>query len=907
MLPTPPKTADSFHSATTITTARGPLAVHDLSAVPGSGVLPFAHKVVLENLLRHEDGHVVTRADVEALVSGSPRPHDIAFHPARAFLHDTNGVPALTDLAALRDALAATGHDPTLVNPVIPAHLTVDHSVATDHFDRPDAPALNVEREYERNSERYRFLKWGRRAFTGLEVVPPGAGIMHQINVEHLADVVTVHDGAAFPDTVAGTDSHTTMVNGLGVLAWGVGGLEVEAAMLGQPVSMLIPPVVGVELLGRLRPGVTATDLVLTLTQRLRAHGVVGAFVEFSGHGVSATSIATRCTIANMAPEFGATAAVFPIDQATVDFLRHTGREEDHVRTVETYARHQGLWHDPARTLRYDEVVRFDLDEVTPSLAGPRRPQDRVDLGDAPGAAAAGVAEVLARPGPTTPDPDLRTGGPGHGAVAIASITSCTNTSNPAVMVAAGLLARNAVARGLRRKPWVKTSLAPGSRVVTDYLERAGLTPALDALGFSLVGYGCMTCIGNSGGLVPELARQVADGLVVASVLSGNRNFDGRIHNDVAMNFLASPPLVVAYAIAGSMDVDLTRDPLGHDEDGVPVHLADLWPSDAEVADVIASSVRPETYREVYARIFDGEENWRALEAPDGDRFAWDEDSTYLRRPPFLDDAVARVRAGEDLGARPMRDVVGARVLEFVRDSVTTDHICPAGRIPTGSAAGRHLLARGVAARDLNSYASRRGNWEVMTLGGFANPRLENRLLPGGPAAHTRYSGPGTRDGGAGLADVVEVHEASRRHAETSTPLVVLAGREYGTGSSRDWAAKVTALLGVRVVLAESFERIHRSNLVGTGVLPLQFQAGESADSLELDGTETFTFTGLEGRSTAPEHVEVHAVHPTSGTTRVFRVRVRLDTPQEHTYYRVGGLLPFVMQQTLAASTATAT
>jgi aconitate hydratase len=883
-----------FQTRGLIDTPEGALAVHLLERVAGARDLPFSHKVILENLLRHLDAETVADRDVRALVGGDVDVHDISFYPARAFLHDTNGIPVLTDLAALRDAAAAAGVDPAVISPVIPAQLTVDHSVVTDHFARPDAPALNMRREYERNAERYRFLKWGQQAFEGLKVVPPGAGIMHQINVEHLTDVVTVRDGWAFPDTVAGTDSHTTMVNGVSVLAWGVGGIEAEAAMLGQPISMLIPPVVGVELVGKLRPGVTATDLVLTLTERMRQVGVVGKIVEFFGKGVGATSIATRCTIANMSPEFGSTAAVFPIDQLTIDFLRLTGRPEAHVQTVEIYARRQGLWHEPGRHLRFAQTVRLNLADVGPSLAGPRRPQDRLDLPDVPRAVRTAVASQVQRPGETAaPSP----AGPAseyaeelaHGAVAIASITSCTNTSNPAVMVAAGLLARNAVRRGLTRKPWVKTSLAPGSKVVTDYLRRAGLTESLDELGFGLVGYGCMTCIGNSGDLVPEVARRVReDGLAVASVLSGNRNFDGRINNDVAMNFLASPPLVIAYALAGTMEIDLTTDPLGHDPEGRPVHLADLWPSEQEIEETARTSVEPEMYRKVYATIFDGDERWRQLDAPTGTTFAWDDDSTYLRRPPFLDDVH---RAPEP---RRFTDIPGARVLEFLGDSVTTDHICPAGRVPSSSAAGRHLAARGVAQRDLNSYASRRGNWEVMQLGGFTNPHLHNWLGADLPRGCTVDFSVGPEPG------VGEIHAVADRYAAAGTPLIVLAGKEYGTGSSRDWAAKVTALLGVRAVLAESFERIHRSNLVGMGILPLQFLAGQGAGSLGLDGSEVFDLTGLEGLEVAPDIVEVTATHPRSGSVVRFSARVRIDTPREELYYRSGGMLPYVLRQSLA-------
>ncbi|WP_048556044.1 aconitate hydratase AcnA [Nostocoides japonicum] len=877
-------------------TPEGTVAIHGVGAVPGAADLPFSHKVMLENLLHNEDGDVVTVGDIEALLDPARRPHAIAFHPTRAFLHDTNGVPVLTDLAAMRDAAAERGLDPTLLNPVIPAQLTVDHSVSTDSFARPDAPALNVKREYERNAERYRFLKWGQQAFSGLHVIPPGAGIMHQINVEYLADVVTVRNGHAFPDTVAGTDSHTTMVNGLSVLAWGVGGIEAEAAMLGQPISMLIPAVVGVELVGRLRPGVTATDLVLTITEQMRHLGVVGQIVEFFGPGVAATSIATRCTIANMSPEFGSTAAMFPIDTLTLDYLRLTGRPEHHVQVVEAYAREQGLWHDPDQRPRFDRTVTVDLDTIGPSLAGPRRPQDRVELAEAPTSLRTALSELdAATPSPTPlQDADAASRaavGPRHGAVAIAAITSCTNTSNPAVMIAAGLVAKKAVERGLNRMPWVKTSLAPGSRVVTDYLERAGLLSYLDKLGFGLVGYGCMTCIGNSGSLLPQVTRQVADnGLVVAAVLSGNRNFDGRINNEVALNYLASPPLVVAYALTGTLELDLTTQPLGTDPDGTPVFLADLWPDEAEIDRVIAGAVEPAMYTQVYSTIFDGDDNWQDLAAPGGPRFTWDTESTYLQRPPFLDLPDTVRPAGEAGPGAVLGDITGGRVLAYLGDSVTTDHICPAGRIPSDSAAGRYLLGKGVSRRDLNSYASRRGNWQVMRLGGFANLRLSNKLAdrPGGYTLDLNQADP----------SIDEIHAVADRYRDTATPLVVLGGKEYGTGSSRDWAAKVTALLGVRAVIAESFERIHRSNLVGMGVLPLQFTPGQSATSLGLDGTEEIDITGLRGRDTTPRTVQVTARH-TDGHTTTFTALVRLDTGRELAYYRCGGLLPYILHDIL--------
>ncbi|MFE1166057.1 aconitate hydratase AcnA [Nocardiopsis sp. NPDC058789] len=911
---------DSHRSRRRLRTPAGELDFFRLDAVPGVWELPFAHKVMVENLLRHEDGDLVSVDDVRAVVEGRSGAHEIAFHPSRVFLHDTNGVPVLTDLAALRDAVAAQGGDPGRIEGVVPAELTVDHSVSTDFFARPDAPRLNVRREYERNGERYRFLKWGQQALDTLKVVPPGAGIMHQINVEHLARVVEVRDGLAFPDTVAGTDSHTTMVNGLSVLAWGVGGIEAEAAMLGQPVSLLIPPVVGVELVGELPPGVTATDLVLTVTERMRRLGVVGSIVEFFGPGVAATSLATRCTLANMSPEFGSTSAIFPVDQRTLDFLRLTGRDEERVQLVEAYAKEQGLWHDPAHRPRFDRTVTVDLGEIVPSLAGPRRPQDRVDLGDTAralhrclsalgrvptgGGSTAGTDEAAGSDDSAEPSVEPEPGadavsdavsgaadGPRDGAVAIAAITSCTNTSNPAVMVAAGLLARNAVRRGLRPRPWVKTSLAPGSRVVVDYLERADLMGDLERLGFGLVGFGCMTCIGNSGSLLPEVESAVREhGLVAASVTSGNRNFDGRVNNDVSLNFLASPPLVVAFALAGTVDADLTKEPLGTGSDGEPVMLSDLWPTEAEVAAVSSASVEPSMYTEVYRTLFDGDENWRELTAPEGPVFAWDPASTYLQRPPFLDGAAGSAATGP--GGH--RDVVGARVLQLLGDSVTTDHICPAGRIPSTSAAGTLLTDAGVAARELNTYASRRGNWRVMRLAGFANPRLENRMTPDLPGGRAVDFGADGRD-----RVVDAVHVVADRHMERGQDLIVIGGREYGTGSSRDWAAKVTTLLGVRAVLAESFERIHRSNLVGMGVLPLQFEDGQSARSLGLTGEEEYAFTGMEGRREVPAVLRATARRLGTGEVVEFTVRARLDTSREQLYYRHGGLLPYILEQAL--------
>ena len=777
---------DSFGARRVLGLGGEPFETWAVHAVPGAEDLPFSLKIVLENLLRHEDGVTVTAEDIRDLASGAGRGREVSFAPARVFLHDTNGIPVLADLAAMREAVRDLGGDPAVVDPVIPAELTVDHSVVTDVSGRPDAMALNVAREYARHEERYRFLKWGQQQFHRLAVVPPGTGIMHQINLEYLADVVVRRDGQVFPDTLVGTDSHTTMINGLGVLGWGVGGIEAEAAMLGLPVSTLVPPVVGLELTGERRPGVTATDLVLTIAELLRAHGVVGRFVEFTGPSVGAVPLADRATLANMSPEFGSTCAIFPIDRVTVDYLRFTGRDAEHVAAVERYAKEQGLWHDPAARPRFDDLVRLDLSTVEPSLAGPRRPQDRIPLAGSRSRFQSTLAELLAERTPEAAD-DVRAheeSGLRHGAVAIAAITSCTNTSNPSVMVAAGLLARNAVAAGLAAKPWVKTSLAPGSKVVTDYLRRAGLDAPLERLGFHTVGYGCMTCIGNSGPLTPEVSQAVADrDLLVASVLSGNRNFDGRINNDVALNYLASPPLVVAYALAGSMDVDLLHEPLGVGSSGEPVHLSDLWPPDAEIEEVVRANLDPAMFADRYADVFTGEERWAQLPAGGGATFDWNPDSTYVRRPPFLD--------GPHPDPEPVGDITGARALAVLGDSVTTDHICPAGRIPADSPAGEFLRARGET--DLNTYASRRGNHEVMLRGAFGNQQLRNRLVP-----HRR--GGWTLDHLDGREK--PVFEAAEHSRAAGTPLLVLAGREYGTGSSRDWAAKGTALLGVRAVLA---------------------------------------------------------------------------------------------------------
>jgi len=890
--------------------------------------LPFTLKVLLENLLRHEDGQLVTVEQIEAVRRWDPaaeRRDEVDLHPTRVFLHDTNGVPALVDLAAMRDALAGLGGDPRAVNPVIPAELVADHSVIADVFGRPDARDRNVELEYARNSERYRFLKWGQATLGKFKIVPPGMGIMHQVNIEYLARVVEVAGDWAYPDVCLGTDSHTTMVNGLGVLGWGIGGIEAEAVMLGQSLSLVVPPVVGFRLSGELPPGTTATDLVLTITELLRGHGVVGKFVEFHGPGVTRTSVADRVTIANMSPEFGSTCAVFPIDAQTLRYLRFTGRRPEHVALVEAYAKQQGLWHEPDARLSYSERVELDLSRVVASLAGPRRPQDRVPLTAAQAAFRAelrGTAASADRPASWVDEasqesfpasdapaiePDLSVDPPaaradqpgvaratapapavevvlegqrhrlGHGTVAIAAITSCTNTSNPQVMVAAGLLARNAAGRGLGRRPWVKTTLSPGSLVVMDYLRAAGLVEPLEALGFHLAGFGCMTCIGASGPLIEEVAAAVRDhDLTVVSVLSGNRNFEGRIHPEVKLNYLASPPLVVAYALAGTMDLDLRNDPLGHDPEGQAVFLADLWPSAQEVEQTVERSVDPDMFRRAYAGIFDGDHRWQTLDAPAGGTFAWDPASTYVRRPPHLDHVPAQ--------PPPVPDIVGARVLLKLGDSITTDHISPAGAIPRDSEAGRYLAGLGVAPRELNTFASRRGNHEVMARGAFANVRLRNQLVPATVGGVARCFDAG----GA----VMPIYQAAQAYQEHGTPVVVIAGKDYGAGSSRDWAAKGPKLLGVRAILAESFERIHRSNLIGMGILPLQFLPGQSAESLGLTGEETIAIRGLASAVADPtrRQVDVHA----DGTT--FPARPRLDTRREADYYRHGGVLPYVLR-----------
>jgi aconitate hydratase len=908
-----------------------------LGSVGDVGGLPFSLKVLLENLLRNEDGSAVTAEDVEAFARWDPvgaEDREIAFSPARVLMQDFTGVPAIVDLAAMRDAMRTLGGDPTRINPLAPAELVIDHSVVADIAGRPDAFVRNVELEFDRNRERYAFLRWGQQAFADFKVVPPGTGIVHQINCEYLARVVFTNDqGQAYPDTLVGTDSHTPMVNGLGVLGWGVGGIEAEAAMLGQPISMLMPKVVGFRLSGELPEGSTATDLVLTVTELLRGHGVVGKFVEFYGPGVGNVPVENRATIGNMSPEYGSTCAIFPIDAETLRYLTFTGRPPELVALVEAYAKEQGLWHDPEAEPRYTETVELDLGTVVPSLAGPRRPQDRVALTDARRSFRAALADMAPEPetrpdedGPDEasaesfpasdppaamagtmphenhdpkpagwfePDPTGASGRPSnrvpvaledgtrfdldHGHVVIAAITSCTNTSNPSVMLAAGLLARNAVDRGLASKPWVKTSLAPGSKVVMDYYERAGLLPYLEKLGFHLVGFGCTTCIGNSGPLAPEVSQAVTDGdLVVASVLSGNRNFEGRINPDCRMNYLASPPLVVAYALAGTMDIDLLDDPLGHDPDGNPVYLRDLWPSSAEVAELIGRAVQSDMFRKSYGQVFEGDERWNTLEVPTGESFAWDDASTYVRRPPYFD--------GMPATPEPVTDIHGARVLAVLGDSVTTDHISPAGVIKRDSPAGDYLTEQGVAVKDFNSYGSRRGNHEVMIRGTFANIRLRNRLAPGTEGGFTLHLPDGEQ---------MTIYDAAMRYQADGVPLVILAGKEYGSGSSRDWAAKGPMLLGVRAVLAESYERIHRANLVGMGILPLELPPGETVESLGLTGRETFEITGLEGAGADgfPRELTVRA------DDQELTCRLRIDTPNEVEYYRNGGILQYVLRQ----------
>ncbi|GEA85194.1 aconitate hydratase AcnA [Cellulomonas gelida] len=908
-------TVDSFGSHGTLEVGDASYEVYRLSAVPGLERLPFSLKVLAENLLRTEDGANITADHIRALAGWDPDAQpdtEIQFTPARVIMQDFTGVPCVVDLATMREAVAELGGDPERINPLAPAEMVIDHSVQIDVAGRADAFERNVELEYQRNRERYQFLRWGQTAFDDFKVVPPGTGIVHQVNIEYLARGVMVRDGKAYPDTCVGTDSHTTMVNGLGVLGWGVGGIEAEAAMLGQPVSMLIPRVVGFKLTGNIPAGVTATDVVLTITQKLRQHGVVGKFVEFYGEGVAAVPLANRATIGNMSPEFGSTVAIFPIDGVTIDYLRLTGRSAEQLALVEAYAKEQGLWHDPSADGYtepvFSEYLELDLSTVVPSIAGPKRPQDRIELSRAkeqfqrdlptyapevalatdeaeresfPASDSPAISSSVTRTHPVT-DSQGRAFELFHGAVAIASITSCTNTSNPSVMIAAALLAKNAVEKGLVAKPWVKTSMAPGSQVVTNYYEKAGLWPYLEKLGFHLVGYGCATCIGNSGPLDEQVSAVVQENdLAVAAVLSGNRNFEGRINPDVKLNYLASPPLVIAYALAGTMDFDFEADPLGRTEDGHPVFLRDIWPAPEQVQATIDASIDRKMFEDDYADVFAGDERWRGLDTPEGNVFSWDPQSTYVRKPPYFD--------GMGATPEPVTDISGARVLAKLGDSVTTDHISPAGSIKADSPAGVYLAEHGVERRDFNSYGSRRGNHEVMIRGTFANIRLRNQLVPGVEGGFTKNLLTG---------EDTTIYDASVAYQAAGVPLVVLGGKEYGSGSSRDWAAKGTRLLGVRAVITESFERIHRSNLIGMGVLPLQFPEGESADSLGLDGTETFDIAGVTAlnNGVTPRTVKVTATKA-DGTVVEFDAVVRIDTPGEADYYRNGGILQYVLRQ----------
>ncbi|WP_431921149.1 aconitate hydratase AcnA [Amycolatopsis tucumanensis] len=932
---TAPASKDSFGARDTLKVGDASYEVFRLDKVSGSEKLPYSLKILLENLLRTEDGANITADHIRALGNWDPTADpsiEIQFTPARVIMQDFTGVPCVVDLATMREAVTDLGGDPDKVNPLAPAELVIDHSVIIDVFGRADAFERNVEIEYERNRERYQFLRWGQGAFDEFKVVPPGTGIVHQVNIEHLARTVMARNGQAYPDSCVGTDSHTTMVNGLGVLGWGVGGIEAEAAMLGQPVSMLIPRVVGFKLTGEIPAGVTATDVVLTITEMLRRHGVVGKFVEFYGESVAQVPLANRATIGNMSPEFGSTAAIFPIDDETIRYLKLTGRSAEQVALVEAYAKEQGLWHDPSREASYSEYLELDLSTVVPSIAGPKRPQDRIELTDAKSAFRKSVHDYVEEQHPTPhtkvdekveesfpasdapslsfadedAEPALQSAANGasgrpskpvtvrseergefvldHGAVVIASITSCTNTSNPSVMLGAALLARNAVEKGLSVKPWVKTSMAPGSQVVTDYYEKAGLWPYLEKLGYHLVGYGCTTCIGNSGPLPEEISAAVQENdLTVVSVLSGNRNFEGRINPDVKMNYLASPPLVIAYALAGTMDFDFEEQPLGQDSDGNDVFLRDIWPSPQEIQETIDSAITQEMFSKDYADVFDGGDRWKSLPTPEGKTFQWDPESTYVRKPPYFE--------GMQADPEPVTDIKGARVLAKLGDSVTTDHISPAGAIKADSPAGRYLAEHGVDRKDFNSYGSRRGNHEVMIRGTFANIRLRNQLLDDVQGGYTRDF---TQEG----APQAFIYDAAQNYAKAGIPLVVLGGKEYGSGSSRDWAAKGTRLLGVRAVIAESFERIHRSNLIGMGVIPLQFPEGESASSLGLDGTETFDFEGItklnEGET--PRTIKVTATKE-DGTKVEFDAVVRIDTPGEADYYRNGGILQYVLRK----------
>ena len=940
---------DTFKARSTLDVSGKGYEIYRLQAVADAGFdvasLPYSLKILLENLLRTENGSDITAKDIEALAGWDPASADsreIAFTPARVLLQDFTGVPAVVDLAAMREAMQALGGNPDRINPLAPVELVIDHSVIVDVFGSAQAFARNVEIEYERNVERYQFLRWGQTAFNDFKVVPPGTGIVHQVNLDHLSRVIFTQekDGviAAYPDSCVGTDSHTPMVNGLGIVAWGVGGIEAEAAMLGQPISMLIPEVVGFKLTGSLPEGSTATDLVLTITEMLRQHRVVGKFVEFYGPGVSAVPLANRATIGNMSPEYGSTLAIFPIDEVTLRYMALTGRSDEQIALVKAYAKEQGLWHNPQAEPRYTETLELDLSTVVPSIAGPKRPQDRIPLAESKHAFRNSLSALIsesqkplkgydkavdstfpASDPPSSEQPEKVSAKPNelieeqpsdslegsedaatelrepisitmadgtvcqidHGTVVIAAITSCTNTSNPEVMMAAALLAKNAVEKGLQRKPWVKTSLAPGSRVVTDYYERAGMMPYMEALGFDLVGYGCTTCIGNSGPLIPEVSKAIADyDLAVASVLSGNRNFEGRIHAEVKMNYLMSPPLVVAYALAGTMDIDLYNEPIGTGKDGQPVYLKDIWPSAADVSAVVQNSIASDMYTKGYADVFAGDERWRSLPTPEGALFDWREDSTYVRKPPYFADMPRQ--------PQPVADIRGARALAKLGDSVTTDHISPAGSIAKNSPAAKYLISHGVEPKDFNSYGSRRGNHEVMIRGTFANVRLRNQLAPGTEGGYTR-------DFSQAEAPVTTIYEASRNYIAAGTPLVILAGKEYGSGSSRDWAAKGTVLLGVRAVIAESFERIHRSNLLGMGVLPLQYMDGQNAETLGLTGEEVFDIIGVTQLN---ESNSVKTVRVRAGE-KEFDARVRIDTPSEAAYYRHGGIMQYVLRSLL--------
>ncbi|NDK67843.1 aconitate hydratase AcnA [Rhodococcus qingshengii] len=923
---------DSFGAKGTLEVGENSYEIFRLSAVPGTEKLPYSLKVLAENLLRTEDGANITADHIRAIASWDPSAEpsiEIQFTPARVIMQDFTGVPCIVDLATMREAVTTLGGDPNKVNPLSPADMVIDHSVILDVFGQADALERNVDLEYERNGERYQFLRWGQGAFDDFKVVPPGMGIVHQVNIEYLAPTVMSRNGQAYPDTCVGTDSHTTMVNGLGVLGWGVGGIEAEAAMLGQPVSMLIPRVVGFKLSGEIKPGVTATDVVLTATEMLRKHGVVGKFVEFYGNGVAEVPLANRATLGNMSPEFGSTAAIFPIDAETIEYLRLTGRSDEQLALVEAYAKEQGLWHNPDKEPVFSEYIELDLGTVVPSIAGPKRPQDRILLSESKTAFRKDIHNYVEENHPTehtqldeaveesfpASDPavlsfaddgavDVLSAANGaegrpskpvvvksdagefvldHGAVVVAGITSCTNTSNPSVMLGAALLARNAVEKGLATKPWVKTNMAPGSQVVTDYYEKAGLWPYLEKLGYYLGGYGCTTCIGNTGPLPEAVSKAINDNdLSVTAVLSGNRNFEGRISPDVKMNYLASPPLVIAYGLAGTMDFDFETDSLGNDTDGNPVYLKDIWPSTQEIEETIKSSIDQDMFRKSYATIFAGDSRWQNLETPKGDTFEWDENSTYVRKPPYFD--------GMTMDPAPVKDIKGARVLALLGDSVTTDHISPAGPIKVGTPAAQYLDSHGVERADYNSLGSRRGNHEVMIRGTFANIRLRNQLLDDVSGGYTRDF---TQEG----APQAFIYDASQNYQAAGIPLVVLGGTEYGSGSSRDWAAKGTSLLGVKAVITESFERIHRSNLIGMGVVPLQFPVGESAGSLKLDGTETFDIEGVEklNEGVTPKTMKVTATRE-NGEKVVFDAVVRIDTPGEADYYRNGGILQYVLR-----------